>query len=443
MAWVVRRPNLWIENGLPDTSQVLALVVAPAAVVMGTLLLRQLIRGRGLEPARIAWRFAAVVLLAFYLIAQERTLHRPTPESGAFLWDAHVTLVPYCGLLGLLGLALGLAPAPLRRAGRRRVGWPFSLTMTALAGTAGLGVLLVYDGAISSLVLIATEGVANALSPPPGPPRPGIGGRMFAALPAVLIAAVVCLVSASWLVREVRDGGSRPLRRSGALARLLSVLATAGAGLWLATVTLPALWPELADGLGWLIGPGDRVILAAGFGALAAGLAARATAPRPVIESPRLPMGVRLLRGAGWLVLALSCLWILALAVSTALARAFPETGGLGVPLVNDPSPFWSAWARLTSDLPRNAADVLGFVVGPERWPSLLLLGWLAAHLIALLFARDRSRPAVLDSALCDRSTAVRFLADWAAFAVLLATAMTTLMMAGLLASYFRVAWAI
>jgi hypothetical protein len=182
-AFAVRSPRLLGENSLPDVGQVAGLLLAPTAVALAMVLLRRVVREEGRPAASgVAWRLAATVGLALFVAAQADSLRRPPFETGWNGWAPPVRsrllearLVPSCGLVGMLGLALAWTPAPRRKGVRTEVGWGGALAAVALSGLTGVIFLAFSEGVFATLILIAVEGVAQTAPIAIGPARPGPG----------------------------------------------------------------------------------------------------------------------------------------------------------------------------------------------------------------------------------------------------------------------------
>lgn len=468
-AAALRRPRITNEFGQPLPGPTLGLVLVVLGMLAATVLARQAWARRGAGPAAtwpIAWRLVALTLLGLF-VAHEAALLRVVPlaDQADLVWAGdswrrpfHAGFVPACGLLGALGLSLGLAPAP---SGRERPG-PAGLLRSWLsvlaAGLAGLGLLSLVYGPISTLVLIAIEAVQNALNLVPMHARrvPGLAGRLDAVIPELLAAATCCVVTGAWLTAELRAGADAAWSRAGRIGRALSVLATAAAGLWLLTVTLPRLSPPLVEGLALLLDRADRSVLAAGLALLSLDLAARATArrePRPTISTP--PSWSRRI---GRVLLVLAGGVLLLDGVRFALADALGPLLWPG-PQVGDPlrvprwlATSWTPWASWyerwmhNSGLPSqlingpstpNPAPWQVLLLDPSQWPLLIAAGYLLVLLAARVLGPRSGAPSAFDAVATDRHRVGRFLSVAVGFVVLLAAALPTFVL-GMLVVGFR-----
>ncbi len=467
-AAALRRPRIDDASGTPLPGPTLGLALVGLGMLTAAVLARQAWRRReaGLAAAwPIAWRVIAVTLIGLF-VAREGSHLRDVPlvNQAATVWTSdswrrpfHSGFTPACGLLGALGLALGLAPAPRRRAGDGAGGGLVRAWTTVMAaGLAGLGLLSLAYGPISALVLIAIEAVRNALQSVPMPERryPGLARRLDETIPAVLAAAAACTITAAWLSAELRSGADAAWSRVGRVARALSVLATAAAGLWLMTVTLPRLSRPLYEGLGPLLDSADWTTLAAGLVVLALGLAARATAPRPEFAAPAAPSPRWRLARALILVAIVVLLFD---GVRFALAENLGPLVWPG-PEAGDPPrvPRWLAtrWAPWPSWYERwvhesglPAQIINGYtspapnpwkvlLLDPANWPLLLAAGWLLALIVTPWLLPRPDTPPAFDAVGTDRHRAARFLAIAVGFAVLLAAALPTFLLGMLIVGY-------
>ena len=185
------------------------------------------------------------------------------------------------GVLGLCGLALGLAGAVLALVvAGRGPGTAGGLGTAAVAGVAALGALAaaavctrVVDGTAAGSVLaagaVALAGVAGVAAVPWGAVGPAASLAATAGAPQLLLGAVLAAaVAAASLLALGRAG------RAG-VAALLGALTA-------------AVLVALATGVATLVDAGDAAGVAAGAGALA--LVASALLPRTGIALARLPL---------------------------------------------------------------------------------------------------------------------------------------------------------
>ncbi|MDD7917898.1 type VII secretion integral membrane protein EccD [Actinomycetospora callitridis] len=185
------------------------------------------------------------------------------------------------GVLGLCGLALGLAGAVLALVvAGRGPGTAGGLGTAAVAGVAALGALAaaavctrVVDGTAAGSVLavgaVALAGVAGVAAVPWGPAGPAASLATTSGAPQLLLGAVLAgAVAAASLLALGRAG------RAG-VAALLGALTA-------------AVLVALAAGIATVVDAGDAAGIAAGAGALA--LVASALLPRTGIALARLPL---------------------------------------------------------------------------------------------------------------------------------------------------------
>jgi hypothetical protein len=254
------------------------LVLEIADVFLIVILARGLIGlFRGFRPAggqerrgrfwSIAWRVMALCFLLWFLSEESRVLRYDLGsqvEQGRRvhgwgeryrLWQA---MFPVCGLLAILGLALGMGAGFLLQgscAVRRRPYWLFVFLAAVIA------VLLVgipsSHSLVPYLVLLAIEAVTNAMQN-----RlvdgPGLSTRLIRAGIEASAGALACLALALAIARDferLRRGEPWMTSRMGRVIRLVLLGATAAGGINLINVTIPAIHPCLAEGFGLVIGP--------------------------------------------------------------------------------------------------------------------------------------------------------------------------------------------
>jgi hypothetical protein len=284
-------------------------VLEIVAVFLSLLLVRDLValagnrqRARAGEEPRhwpcIAWRVAALVLLAWFASLESSVLqatHMSPYENDArqLGWGPNrlmrERLYPICGVLMLLGLCLGMGGGAIveRRAGRsRRPWWLFT---TCAVVVALLLAATPYLAGVPYLVLLALEAVLRA-SRPDMASKPAISARLINAGIEVAIALPLVLALALVVARDFeRSRREEPwaMRPRGRLARLLLLVAVAAFGVRLAYVTLPRIHPWMAQGFGHVLEPSAVRVIGIGFALFAMGLAARSLDHRPTWERPR------------------------------------------------------------------------------------------------------------------------------------------------------------
>ncbi len=246
----------------------------------------------------IAWRIGATCFLLWFLSEESRVLRidlvgpvgwsrrDPGFDLRYCVWQG---LYPVCGLLAILGLALGMGAGfllPSASTVRRRPYWLFVVLGALIA------ILLVAIphsvSLIPYLVLHALEAVNNAMQH-----RlvvgPGLSTRLIHAGIDTSVAAALCLALALAVARDferLRRGEPWTTSRMGRVVRFLLVAAGAAGGLTISLVTIPAINRFFAQGLRDVIGPGDIGMIVGGFGLLAAGMTARTIVGPPPGQPP-------------------------------------------------------------------------------------------------------------------------------------------------------------
>jgi hypothetical protein len=288
-----------------DTYRVVGVgLLAVAAVVIGRLTADAMGQTNSAKSTfgRI-WRLGAVALLSGLAIAESVVLRDDGSGRGRVIVDWPPKLVAIALTIGLIGVLLGVIPTrptqPQRRSGALSI---------VFAGAAGLLILTAMEMMVPYLVLIAMEAVRIAMFRPgqmadhirSGHPidRVFIDASRWTSLHIRLrtagawaaIALIVCGLTAHWLGRDLRDPVRR-LSRMGLCYRVATALATWGMGLYLMFVALPTLQPWLAEGIWNVIEPGGSSVIAAGFIALAAGIAARGVGGPASLVGEEMPRG--------------------------------------------------------------------------------------------------------------------------------------------------------
>ena len=249
---------------------------------------RIVVLSRGREPLRcrlwpMAWRAAALLWLGWLAATESALLSRDTAPENPIPLQARWSLLPILGVLALVGITAGLAPAVPRPRRAPTLRWVI-VPLAVLAGA----LLMAMGSTIPYLVLIAIDGVTIALTSRSGRVLPDVFMRDAPPLNARIVragwealwAGVVCAAMGSVLARDLRrDLSAEPATGRAMLPRFLLLVATAYVGLRLVFVALPALHPSLLGGLRLVFEAINIAALAAGFAILAAGLTSRAVAP--------------------------------------------------------------------------------------------------------------------------------------------------------------------
>jgi hypothetical protein len=390
----------------------------------------------------ITWRVGAVALLLAFVVEEssllridfstESAIAKQHPGFGS-LYRVRQGLLPVCGLLAMIGLALGMGAGALFDepvARRRRPYWLF-VPLAALVG------LLIPGSAwqlITYLVLIAMEGVNNAMRHHVVT-GPALETRLLRAGLCTAIPALICL----WLALVVASDFERARRqqpwsttRRGRLLRLVSLLATLAAGSYLVGVAIPAINPWLGDGFCHVLVPDVVFTVVVGFFAFALGLAARSVVHQAARERPR--WLVRL-----WAVLQPGVLGLVVLSALTCLPTSAQFEPGVLSPIsrVVDSVQHVQGW--LWSLVPEWIVLDLKPWLAPEPLVWILtILGLLSLVCELALRPTSGSDDALFDCAFESRRQALHI--AWLALAltVLCVVALPTLMIGGLVILHIR-----
>jgi hypothetical protein len=361
----------------------------------------------------VAWRIAGAALLLVLVVEESRILRldsttesrlaAETPGWGA-IYRLRQALVPVCGYMVILGLALGMgsgmlfdAPVPARR----RWYWLF----VPLAGVTGLLLAANNLSQFPYLVLIALEAVNSAMRRPLIS-LPSFASRMLRTGIDCSVGAMICLALALVVARDFdRARRNQPWATSwlGRAIRLIVLCASVGSAIFLARVTIPAIHPWVSEGIALVVGPGELLIVFAGFCLLSGGLAARSLDPRPALQKPRWMTRVTQALGLG----------ALALAVLTALA-AVPPAASLA-PLVPWPIRIFLGLMQEGREwLQGRLPDQVAVVVNQALQAESLLWGGITLGLIVLVgeaaFRPSPDGVAPFDSAFNSPEIAIRFI---------------------------------
>ena len=248
----------------------------------------------------MSWRILAIALLLCFA-TRESWILRMNPRALNVRWSVEVAwyewyelrdrLIPVCAILVLIGLALGMgagASFTRPRTGRPRPYWLF-VPLAVIAAALFLG-QSAGGWSVVQLILCALEGVNNATKPAYRATSSGLSERLLRAGTETVPAALACLWLALLVARDferARRGEPWAMTRGGWVLRLLSLGAVLASGIVVAFVAIPTMHPHLFDGFRKVLEPEILAIILAGFGTVAAGLAARTLVPRPTREKPR------------------------------------------------------------------------------------------------------------------------------------------------------------
>ncbi len=278
----------------------LEIVAVFLLVLLARALIALLRRTRSTDPSKrrirlwgLLWRTGAACFLLWFISVESQVLRIDFVRQNEISelvpgWDStyrvHQQLLPACGLFAMLGLVLGSGAGFLLPGARRRSRRPYWL-FVVLAGVAAVLIAANdYTGAlIAHLVLIALEAVTYAMHHGPDLGR-GLWTRMLHAGTDAAICGGMCLALALVVARDfemLRRGNSSAASRGGRLLRFLLLAGAAGAGLYAALVTIPAIHPWFATGFRQVLGSLETSMILSCFGIFGAGMAARALVAVP------------------------------------------------------------------------------------------------------------------------------------------------------------------
>jgi hypothetical protein len=383
----------WPSSPVP-VQRTAGVVLEVAAVLLVVLLARDLLtlaraavaswKRRG-SPRKlpIVWRGAAIGILAWFVAGESSVLRldfaheieiRHTLPGWGGNYSVRQDLLPVCGLLVMLGLALGMGAEPLigeTPRPRARLWW-ILVPLAALVALLFTG--QEYFSVIPYLIVIAMEAVTIAMSH-----RliagPSLSDRLIHAgldviLPVVAVTALALLVARDF--ERARRGLPWAPTWTGAILRTVATLGAAGSGLFLALAVMPAIHPYLPQGFLFVLHGDEVFAVVAAFGVFALGLASRSLDQGEAWVKPR--WLTRLATTARVGMLALLSLWLL---------KLVPNSGQVAGRVPPSVAPVFDAienlnlwlWGRL---------DWLVVMIKPWFEPesifwtlTLVALGWL------------------------------------------------------------------
>jgi len=421
------------------------LILEVEAVFLLLILVRDLTRllrsglaqnggGRATALYSVAWRIASVALLLRFLSAEANVLRLDflseidvSRQQPAWGWNYRLkqNLLPVCGTMLMLGLALGMGAGTLLEEPSTR--WrPWWL----LAPLAVLAALLLasqpYFSIIPNLVLVALEAVTIAM-----PHRLVAGPGLSARLVRAGASAALSLALTLPLVLAVARDFERARRRQqwattvpGLIRRLGLLAAAAAAGAYLACKSLPLIHPSLAQGFAQLLDAGVVFTLVTGFAVFASGLAARSIDKEPTPE--KAPWAARLSTIVRCGILAVVSLSVLKCLPST--SQFEPAVPWIFKLLYNacEQANGW-LWGRL----PDSILILIGAWFEPERLLWTLMVAGVAMLLVELAIRPQEARRAPFDRIVDAPQSIVRFSWLVVALTCVCLVALPTLIVAG------------
>jgi hypothetical protein len=433
----------------------MGLLLEIAAVFMMMILAREILTivrqqpgdgpsASGVRAWRVGWRVAAVALLVWFVSCDSNVLRydfagETEMASRSPGWGPNYLLrqglLPVCAMMAMLGLPLGMGAGAILGDSSRERPRPYWL-FVPLAAVVGLLIVAQpsWWSIIPYLVLHAIEAVKSAM------PHRLVGGaglskRLLGASTGAAAAVVICLSFALLLARDfdrARRCEAWTATRAGRVVRLLLLVTTAAAGIYLAGVTIPAIQPCLAEGLFQILGRGEVFLILSGLGVFSTALAARSLthpAQRPL---PRWPAVV--LASVRYAALGLVVASVLAMFPSSAeLSTSLPSVLMRPVDVVQ------KAIARMFNALPDP------FVAALFQWLALEQLLWylmmigLAILIVELGIRRDQAAFSPFDALAESKRVLIPALWLATALVVLCLAALPTLIVAGQVLVHLRI----
>jgi hypothetical protein len=276
------------------------LILNLARTLIGLARGRRNVEPTGAAPPAwsFAWRIAAIaILMAFVgdLAGVLRIDYAQSLEIGASRpgwlpsYICNENLLPMCGTLGIIGLALGMGAGALfddPRPARHR---PYWLSVPLAAVIAALLPAFTGYSIVVYILLVSLEGVSNAMRYAQHA-GPGLIARLLDSGVDATLAFAAILALALVVARDF-DRARRRLswgtRAAGWIVRAVLLLCAISASAYVAIVTIPKIHPCFGEGFLATITPRAIFVMIAGFGLLAVGMAARAVVPSPSLERPR------------------------------------------------------------------------------------------------------------------------------------------------------------
>ena len=390
----------------------------------------------------MGWRVPAIALLLGFTMRESQILGVDLTTyqalaGGQPIYETSMTLVPICAILVIIGIALGMGAGlslPRASRGRARPYWLF-VPLAALAAVLFMGQPYGWWSVIPQLILIALEGVSNAM-PPPAPRLPGsLSVRLLRAAIEAIPAALACLWLAVVVAHDFeRARRDRPwaMRRGGWILRILSLVVALAAGAVVVWVAIPTMHPCLFDGFRQVLETESIAMVLCAFSVFAAGLSARALVP---VLGQEPPSWLRRLSGlvpAGMIVIFLLSA-MQTLPSSTQLDPDLPAIVGRVCDLIRDLLAwFWSLF-------PDSVETDLSYWLKPGPLAWTLSMTILASFILELSGSRMAGcQPAPFDAVAGSPARLVRFFWLVAALTTVCLVAMPTLLVLGQALAHIR-----
>jgi hypothetical protein len=368
----------------------------------------------------IVWRFAAVGLLAVFVVGELRLMERGRWEIETALR----LLLPLAGTMVMGGLVVGMTPGGPRKPRR----WA-SLSVI-WAGFAAVVIAATWM-MIPYLILLALEAVSNAMismNRPPVAQVPFQARLDRVGLDAALV-LTCCLVSALWISRDLRRSQGRGGWRGNLGLLAIAAVLAAGAA-WLMLVTIPLLHPQIAEGLWMTVHPPEVLAILLGFAGMATAIAARAGEPSSSMTPDETPPSRR--KSRTLLVVVNVAIGIVLLEFILTRVVRIGQRGASTM----EGWEQWFGWGESLYQWVRSLGPhALGNVWTLAEQPEWVVLAvaelWVGWRLLGLFVGEPATRCTPIETILEERRTFARFLAHVCAILVLMIAALPTLFVMG------------
>jgi hypothetical protein len=398
--------------------------------------------------AAAGWRVAAAALLLVLALRESWILRvdyrafesRASSEIGWDQWyELRQALTPVCATLVILGLMLGMGGGRLllevAGTSRQRPYWLF-VPLAALAGLLFMSLPNGWLSVITQLVLVALEAVHNAMPPPYRAGRDGLSVRLLRAG----IETVPAMLAGLWLALLVaRDfemqRWARPwaATRGGWLLRIASFAAAVATAAIVVLVAMPTVTPHWVAGYRHVLEPEIVLMVLAGFGAFAAGLAARALAPPQVGPENRRMARIAAVATPSLLLMIVLLSALQCLPASSQLDPWLPAVVGRICDIARE-IPTW-----LGGLMPDYGDTNLFAWFGPERLAWAMAMGAVGLLVLELAAAGAPGRGNAPFDTVCDSpGRAARFTWLTTALTAVCVVAMPTLLVIGQVIVHIR-----
>jgi hypothetical protein len=242
------------------------------------------------------------------------------------------------------------------------------------------------------ILLVALEGVSNAMRYAPHN-GPGLAARLLGSGRDASLALLGCLALALVVAHDF-DRARRHLpwatTRSGRFVRLVLVVISLGAGIYVATVSIPGIHPCFGEGFVAILRPEVLVLTVSGFGLFALGLAVRAVVRHQTTDKPAWLRWLSAFFRFG-LLLAVWASTMKHLPASSQLPPAVPGSVGHVIDTIGR----GQAWAW--GFIPYPVVVVLTYCLEPEQLQWILAAIFASVVVLELTISKATTRAAPFD----------------------------------------------